>query len=67
METAHVYLLGFLVFVVGLAAAAYLLGAPLVWIAVGLVVLVGVGIMAASGRRGSTAETRHTTETRRLD
>jgi hypothetical protein len=67
METAHIYLLGFLVFVVGLAAGAYLLGIPVVWIAVGLVVLVGVGIMGASGRRTGVEETRHTRETRRLD
>lgn len=66
MESAHVYLLGFLVFVVGLAAAAYLLGAPPVWIAIGLVVLIGIGIMAASGRRDETV-TRDTRETRRLD
>jgi len=67
MDTSNAYLLGFLVFAVGLGAAAYLLGVPAVWIAIGLVVLIGLGIMAASGRRTGSVHTRDTTETRRLD
>jgi positive regulator of sigma E activity len=48
MTTFHTYLFGFIVLIVGLSLAAYLLGAPPVWIAVGVVILIGIGIMSAS-------------------
>jgi hypothetical protein len=40
--------MGFIIFVVGVAIAAYLLGAPTLWIVVGVIVLVGIGIIAAT-------------------
>ncbi|CAN5803081.1 hypothetical protein BH23GEM6_BH23GEM6_15870 [soil metagenome] len=48
MSGFQTYLLGFIILIVGLAVAAYLLGAPPVWIAVGLIVLIGLGIMGAT-------------------
>lgn len=45
MSSFGIYVIGFLIFTVGLAAAAYLLGAPPVWIGVGVVVLLGMGIL----------------------
>ena len=36
---------GFLVLIAGLAFAAYLLGASPTWIAVGVIILLGVGII----------------------
>lgn len=48
MTSFQTYLLGFIVLIIGLGAAAYMLGAPPVWIAIGVVVLVGVGIIAAT-------------------
>jgi uncharacterized membrane protein YiaA len=50
MSSFQTYLLGFVVFLVGAAVGAHLLGAPTLWIAVGVIVLLGVGIMAATGR-----------------
>ena len=50
MTSFQTYLLGFTVLVIGLAAAAYLLGAPTMWIAVGVIVLVGIGIISATNR-----------------
>jgi hypothetical protein len=50
MSSFQIYLVGFIVLVIGLGAAAYLLGAPPVWIAVGVVILLGIGIMAATNR-----------------
>lgn len=47
MENFGLYLFGFIVFIGGLALAAYLLGAPPVWIAVGVLVLLGIGIFTA--------------------
>lgn len=48
MTSFQTYLLGFIILVIGLAVAAYLLGAPGMWIAVGAVVLIGIGIIAAT-------------------
>lgn len=43
----NVYLIGFIILVIGLALGAYLAGAPPVWIAVGVICLVGIGILSA--------------------
>ena len=50
MSTFQTYLLGYIILIIGLAIAAYLLGAPTIWIAVGVIVMIGIGIMAATGR-----------------
>jgi uncharacterized membrane protein len=50
MSSFQTYLLGFIVVVVGLGVAAYLLHAPTVWIVVGVVVLLGAGIISATNR-----------------
>lgn len=46
------YLLGFVILVLGLAAAAYMLGVPQVWIGIGAIILLGIGIITASQRPG---------------
>lgn len=43
-------MIGFVVLVLGLAIAAYLLNAPPMWIAVGVIVMVGLGILMATSR-----------------
>jgi hypothetical protein len=50
MSSFSTYLLGFIVLIVGLGIAAYLLGAPTLWIAVGVIVLIGIGIISATNR-----------------
>ena len=50
MTSFQTYLLGFTIFVIGLAVAAHLLGAPPVWIAVGVLILIGIGIISATSR-----------------
>ena len=50
MSSFATYLIGFIILVVGLALAAYLLGVPALWIAVGVIVLLGVGIISATSR-----------------
>ncbi|HUE96969.1 MAG TPA: hypothetical protein VMN39_09930 [Longimicrobiaceae bacterium] len=52
MTSSQTYLLGFIILIVGLAGAAYLLAVPPVWIAVGVVILIGIGIMAAASYSG---------------
>ena len=42
-----VYLAGFIIVVVGLAIGANLLGVPPMWIGVGVICLVGIGILSA--------------------
>jgi peptidoglycan/LPS O-acetylase OafA/YrhL len=48
-----VYLIGFIVLIIGLAYGAHLAGAPAAWIGVGVIILIGIAIM-----RGVTKTTR---------
>lgn len=48
MSSFSTYLLGFIVVVIGLAVAAFLVGVPPLWIAVGVLVLIGLGIVMAT-------------------
>ena len=50
MSAFTTYLVGFFVVIIGLAIGAYLLNLPPTWIAVGVVVLVGLGILTATSR-----------------
>ena len=43
-------MIGFVVLVLGMAIAAYLVNLPAMWIAVGVIVLIGLGILMATGR-----------------
>ena len=45
MSSFGIYIIGFIVLIVGLAIAATLLGVPTTWIAVGVVGLIGLGIL----------------------
>jgi hypothetical protein len=53
MSSFSTYLIGFVVLIIGLAIAASLMGAPTTWIAVGVIVLLGIGIISATGRTKS--------------
>jgi hypothetical protein len=50
MSSFGTYLIGFIVLIVGLAVAAYLIGVPQLWIGVGVIVLVGIGILTGTSR-----------------
>ncbi len=50
MSAFNTYIVGFVVLIIGLAIGAYLLNAPTTWIAVGVIVLLGIGILSASSR-----------------
>jgi hypothetical protein len=39
------YMVGFIVLIVGLAIGAYLMKVPPMWIGVGVIVMVGIGIL----------------------
>ena len=40
-----VYLIGFIILVVGLALGAHLAGMPPAWIGVGIIILIGIGVL----------------------
>lgn len=48
MNSSQTYLIGYIILVLGLAAAAMMLAVPPVWIAIGVVILIGIGIMIAA-------------------
>lgn len=50
MSSFSTYMIGFVVLVLGLAIAAYLLNLPPMWIAVGVIVLIGLGILMGTSR-----------------
>ncbi len=45
MSSFGIYLIGFVILIVGLAIAANLLGLPTLWIGVGVIVLIGIGVL----------------------
>ncbi len=50
MSSFSTYLIGFIVLIIGLAVGAYLVGAPPLWIGVGAIVLIGIGILSGTSR-----------------
>jgi hypothetical protein len=50
MSSFTTYIIGFIILVVGLAMAAYLLDVPALWIAVGVIVALGIGVITATSR-----------------
>ncbi len=50
MSSFATYLLGFIILIIGLAIAAYLLNVPSMWIMVGVIVLIGLGVLMATSR-----------------
>ncbi len=50
MSSFATYLLGFIILVIGLAIAAYLLNVPSMWIMVGVIILIGLGVLMATTR-----------------
>ncbi|HEV7503514.1 MAG TPA: hypothetical protein VGS07_01245 [Thermoanaerobaculia bacterium] len=57
-----IYLVGFIIVIIGLAIGAYLMHVPSMWIGVGVICLVGIGILSAvkktqGGRAGTGAPT----------
>ena len=53
MSSFSTYVIGFVVLIAGLAMAAYLLNVPAVWVAVGIIVALGIGVITATSRTKS--------------
>jgi hypothetical protein len=58
------YLVGFIILIVGLALGAHLAGAPTLWIAVGVICLLGIGILSAVKKTQTPTSTTTTTSVR---
>jgi hypothetical protein len=50
MSSFATYIVGFVILVIGLAMAAYLLDVPKTWIVVGAIVALGIGVITATSR-----------------
>jgi len=50
MSSFSTYLVGFIILIIGLAIAAFLLNVPHTWIIVGIIVLLGFGVLMATSR-----------------
>jgi uncharacterized membrane protein len=50
MSSFSTYLVGFIVLIIGLAVAAYLVGVSPTWIGVGVIVLIGIGVLTGTSR-----------------
>jgi len=50
MSSFASYIIGFLILIVGLAFAAYLLNIPTTWIGAGVIVMLGIGVLSATSR-----------------
>lgn len=50
MSSFATYLTGFIILIIGLAIGAYLLNIPPMWIVVGAIILIGLGVLMATSR-----------------
>ena len=50
MSSFGTYLVGFIILILGLAIAAYLLNVPTMWIVVGAIIMIGIGVLMATTR-----------------
>jgi urea transporter len=58
------YLVGFIILIIGLALGAHLAGMPTLWIAVGVICLLGIGILSAVKKTQAPTSTTTTTTNR---
>ena len=50
MSSFGIYIVGYIILIIGLALAANLLAVPAIWIGVGVIVLIGVGVLSGVSR-----------------
>ncbi|MGH7448125.1 MAG: hypothetical protein ACRELT_11225 [Longimicrobiales bacterium] len=50
MSSFGIYVIGFVILIVGLALAANMLGVPTMWIGIGIIVLIGIGVLSGVSR-----------------
>lgn len=50
MSSFSTFIIGFIILIIGLAIGAYLLGVPPMWITVGVVCMIGIGVLMATSK-----------------
>ena len=50
MSSFGIYVIGFIILIIGLALAASMLGISTTWIAIGAIVLIGIGVLTGVSR-----------------
>ena len=50
MSSFSTYLIGFIILIIGLAVGAYLLKVPTLWIAVGVICMIGIAVLMGTSR-----------------
>lgn len=50
MSSFGIYIIGFVIVIVGLGLAAHMLGVPSIWIGIGIIILVGIAILSGVNR-----------------
>ena len=50
MSSFGIYVIGFIILIIGLALAASMLGLSTTWIAIGAIVLIGIGVLTGVSR-----------------
>lgn len=50
MNWFNLALVGWIIVIIALAIAAYMMHAPMIWIAIGALALLGIGIISAVGK-----------------
>ena len=50
MSSFGIYVIGFIILIIGLALGASMMGLPTVWIAIGAIVLIGIGVLTGVSR-----------------
>jgi MFS superfamily sulfate permease-like transporter len=65
MSTFSTFLIGFIILILGLALGAYMLNVKPMWIMVGVIVMIGIGVLSATSQtkmRDPSAGTNTTVE-----
>jgi len=46
MSSFGIYLIGFVILILGLALGAHMLGVPDIWLGIGVIVLIGIAVLS---------------------
>lgn len=50
MSSFLIYIIGFVILIIGVALGANMLGVPQTWIGIGVIVLIGIGVLTGVSR-----------------
>lgn len=50
MSAFGIYIIGFVILIIGLALGAHMLGVPNVWIGIGMIILIGIAVLSGVNR-----------------